>query len=187
MNSLLAFFLVICGIGFLFLMISVFLGDLFEAFGGDFDLDMDMDADGGGGHFSIFDTRVISVFLTAFGALGALAIQLKYGAIIAVGAGIGGGVILGALIFAFGYLLYSQQSTSNVGNRDLVGRTAKVLVGVKPGEVGQISCKVGEERVEKLARTRSGEELEIGETVFIEEITSEGAIVSSMKGYELPE
>ncbi len=181
MNSLFAVFLIICGIGFVFLMISLIIGDLFEAF------DFDLDIDGGDGHFGILDSRVISVFLTAFGALAALTVQSGYGALIAIGAGLGGGLIFGALVFGFGYLLHSQQSTSNVGNRDLVGRTARVVVGISPDGLGQISCTVGEERVEKLARTRGDKELKEGDLVFIEEITSEALIVSSMDGYELPE
>jgi dipeptide/tripeptide permease len=181
MNSLFAVFLIICGVGFLFLMISLLIGDLFEAF------DFDLDIDGSDGNFGMLDSRVISVFLTAFGAMGALTMQFGYGPLAAVGAGIGSGLLFGALVFAFGYLLYSQQSTSNVGNRDLVGRTAKVVVGIKPGELGQISCTVGEERIEKLARVKGDVELKEGETVFIEEAGTEAFIVSSMKGYELPE
>jgi len=181
MDSLLAVFLVICGVGFIFLMISLLIGDLFEAF------DFELDIDGGDGHFGIFDSRVISVFLTAFGALAALSIQFGYGTLIAVSAGLGGGILLGALVFGFGYLLYSQQSTSSVKNRDLVGRTAKVVVGIRPGELGQISCLIGEERVQKLARTRGEKEFKEGDMVFIEESTTGAFIVSSMKGYELGE
>lgn len=181
MNSLFAVFLIICGIGFIFLMISLLIGDLFEAF------DFDMDIDGSDGQFGLLDSRVISVFLTAFGALAALTIQYGFGTFAAIGAGLLGGVVFGALVFGFGYLLYSQQSTSSVGNRDLVGRTAKVIVGIKPGSVGQISCTVGEERVEKLARTRGDKELAEGSTVFIEAAGSDAFVVSSMKGYELPE
>jgi hypothetical protein len=181
MNSLFAVFLIICGVGFLFLMISLLIGDIFEAF------DFDVDIDGGDGHFGLLDSRVISVFLTAFGAMAALSVLYGYGALFAIGAGLVGGVLLGALVFAFGYLLYSQQSTSNVGNRDLVGRTAKGVVGIKPGELGQISCTVGEERVEKLARTKGDKELKEGDTVFIEAAGTEAFTVSSMEGYELPE
>ncbi len=60
-------FLAIGGIGFLFLLISLIVGDIFEAIG--FDLDFGLDASH---DFGIFDSRVIGVFLTAFGGFGAI-------------------------------------------------------------------------------------------------------------------
>lgn len=167
----LTIFLIIGGIGFLFLMISLLIGDLFDAF--DFDLDLDTNGD-----FGLFDSRVISVFLTTFGFIGAIAIQLGFGIIVSGLFGAGSGVALGALVFAFGYFLHSQQTSSSVSEKDLIGRTAQVVVGIRPESVGQISCKVGEERVEKIARSRNGEEIKTGQTVFIEEITGDAVIVS---------
>ncbi len=178
MNTLLTIFLVIGGIGFIFLLISLLVGDLFES------LDFDVDGIDGGGH-SLFDSRTISVFLTAFGGIGAVALQFGYGGFISALFGIVGGLVLGAMVFAFGYFLYSQQASSSVTMRDLIGRTAEVTVKIQAGTVGQISCRIGEETVEKLARSRSGEEIKRGTNVFIEEITPDGFIVSPMNDYSL--
>ena len=178
-NSL-VIFLAIGGIGFLFLVISLIVGDLLDAF--DFDFDADFD---GGMEIGILDSRVISVFLTAFGFVGAAALKFGLSVLMSSALGIGSGVLFGALIFGFGYLLHTQQASSSVSERDLIGRTAKVVVAIKPGTVGQISCRIGEERVEKLARTRDGEEIKEGETVFIEEAAENSFIVSSMKDYAL--
>ncbi|MEZ5306367.1 MAG: hypothetical protein R2684_04395 [Pyrinomonadaceae bacterium] len=175
MNGLLVTFLVISAIGLIFLMISLLIGDLFESL--DLDLDLDIDGDG---HFGVFDSRVISVFLTAFGGLAALTIQWGYGFWAAIGTGLVSGMIFGGLVFGFGFLLHSQQSTSNVRERDLIGRTATVTVVIKPGSVGQVSCIVGEERVDKLARTRGGKDLPEGTQVLIEEHTGDGVFVSPM-------
>lgn len=166
-------FLIIGGVGFLFLMISLLVGDLLDAFSFDFDLDT-------GNDFGIFDSRVISVFLTSFGFIAAIFVQLGFGTPVSSIFGLASGFLLGALVFAFGYFLHSQQASSSVSEKDLIGRTAQVVVGIRPGSVGQISCRVGDERVEKLARTRNAEEVEIkaGETVFIEEITGDAIIVS---------
>ncbi len=174
--TLLMIFLVIGAIGFLFLMISLLVGDLFEAF--DFDLDFDADFDGADGGFGMLDTRVISVFLTTFGGIGAIAVQLGYNAIIASLSGLIGGVILGAAVYFFGKILYGQQSNSSVGAAQLVGKTAQVIVPILTDSIGQISIRVGEERVEKIARTRDGSEIKAGQDVFIESVSGDGVIVS---------
>ncbi|MCO6511965.1 MAG: hypothetical protein J5I65_14360 [Aridibacter famidurans] len=176
-------FLVVGGIGFLFLIFSLIVGDVFEAF----DLDLGFDADSGDGHFGVLDSRVVSVFLTALGGLGAIGIQFGVGFLMSVLLGLAGGVVFGGMVFAFGYLLYSQQSSSSVSERDLIGRTAKVVVGILPGSVGQISCTVGEEKVEKLARTRDGEKIDAGTMVLIEDVAGDSFVVSTMEeaGYSL--
>jgi membrane protein implicated in regulation of membrane protease activity len=193
MSTLLLIFLITGGIGFLFLMISLIIGDIFDAldldFGADvdFDADVDADVDGGGAGFGVLDSRVISMFLTAFGFVGAIALQLGVGGVLGALIGIGSGLILGGLIFAFGYYLVSQEASSPVTNRELVGHAAKVIVDIKPNSIGQISFNVREQRIDKLARTRNGKEIKAGETVFIEEIAGNEFIVSSMdiKDYEL--
>ncbi|MEZ5429290.1 MAG: hypothetical protein R2747_23785 [Pyrinomonadaceae bacterium] len=179
-------FLIIGGIGFLFLAVSLIIGDLFEVL--DIDFDGGFDGDGGSGEIGLLDSRVVSVFLTAFGFIAAITLQMGLGIFLSAAVGLGSGVLFAGLVFAFGYFLHTQQANSSVTERDLIGRTAQVIVGIKPEGIGQISCRVGEERVEKLARLREGEEeIKVGETVFIEESAGDSFIVSSMKntGYSL--
>lgn len=188
MNTLLTIFIAVGIFGFLFLLLSLLIGDLFEHmdFSADHGFDFDHEIDGShGGSYGIINSRVISVFLTAFGGIGAVALQFGYGGFISGLFGIGGGVFLGAVVFAFGYFLYSQQASSSVTMRDLIGRTAEVTVAIQAGTVGQISCRIGEETVEKLARSRSGDEIKRGTSVFIEEITPDAFIVSPMNDYSV--
>lgn len=194
MSTLLVVFLAVGGIGFLFLMISLIMGDAFEAldldFGADLDFDTDIDADfdgGGGSGFGILDSRVISMFLVAFGFIGALALQLGLGGALGALVGIGSGLVLGGLVFAFGYYLVSNEGPPPVTNREMVGHPAKVIVSIKPDSIGQITFNVRQHRIDKLARTRNGKEIKAGETVFIEEIAGNELIVSLMDGtnYEL--
>ena len=190
MTTLLTIFLVIGGIGFLFLIISLILGDLLESLDLDFDVDHDLDFDhdldlGDGGHFGILDSRVISIFMTAFGGAGAVGLLFGFGGIVSALFGIGAGIIFGALIYTFGSFLISQEASSSVTSRDLVGRTAKVVVKIQEGNVGQISCRVGDERIEKLARSRDGSEIRRGAKVFIEEVTADSFIVSTMEDHAL--
>ena len=72
-------FLAIAAVGFLFLMISLFFGEIFEHFDGSLDHDLDH---GGPGFFS---TRVLSVFITAFGGFGAIATDYGLGTARGVG------------------------------------------------------------------------------------------------------
>jgi membrane protein implicated in regulation of membrane protease activity len=171
--GLMTIFLAIGGLGFLFLLISLVVGDLFEAFGFDFATNLDPGHD-----FGLFDSRVIAIFLTAFGGFGAIAVSLGFAAPGSALFGIFGGALFGALVFYFGRFLYRQQASSSVTEEDLIGRTAQVVVAIHAGQIGQIACRVGEERVEKIARAADGREIKTGATVRIESITGEAVIVS---------
>ena len=169
--TLLTTFLIIGGIGFLFLLISLVVGDIFDILGLDFGLDASHD-------FGIFDSRVISVFLVAFGGFGVIGAQIGLGALGSTLGGLVGGLAFGTIVFFFGKFLYAQQSTSAVRAEDLIGRTAQVVVNIKPDQLGQISCRIGDEKIEKLARTAGGEELKAGQLVRIDSIGSDSVIVS---------
>ena len=73
--NLLLLFAVIGGIGFVFLLISLVVGDVFEAVG------FDLDGGAAGADFGLLDSRVIAVFLTAFGGFGVIAAQSGFGAV----------------------------------------------------------------------------------------------------------
>lgn len=165
-------FLGIAALGFVFLLVSLVVGDIFDSFG--FDTDLTGGADG----HSLLDSRVISVFVTAFGGFGAMGIQMGLSTPASSLLGLGGGVILGGLVSLFGRFLYKQQSSSSVTSAQLVGRPAQVVVSIAPGGLGQVSCRVGEERVEKLARARDNREIKAGATVRVEEIAGDSLIVS---------
>ena len=92
--SLMTIFLAIGGIGFLFLLLSFLVGDIFEAVGLDFGTSLDASHD-----FGVFDSRVISIFLTAFGGFGAIGTSVGYGAAGASIFRLIGGVVLAQLSF----------------------------------------------------------------------------------------
>ena len=92
--------------------------------------------------------------------------------------GLAGGIVLGGLVSLFARFLYKQQATSSVATSQLVGRTAQVIVAIAPGSLGQVSCRVGEERVEKLARARDNSEIKAGATVRVDEVAGDSLIVS---------
>lgn len=165
-------FLGIAALGFLFLLLSLVVGDIFDSFG--FETGLDGGADGHG----MLDSRVISVFVTAFGGCGAIAIQMGLSIVASSLVGLGGGIFLGGIVSLFGRFLYKQQATSSVTTSQLIGRPAQVTVSIAPGSLGQVSCRIGEERVEKLARARDGREIKVGSTVRVEEVAGDSLIVS---------
>src|ERR1700741_327278 len=131
--SAFSIFLAIAAAGFVFLIVSFLFGELFGH--GDLvghDADVHGDAQG----VSFFSTRVLSVFVTAFGGFGAIGIHLGYGIEVATAIGLVGGIVFGALIYLFASFLYSQQASSDIRVGDLVGRTAQVSVAIPAGGVG---------------------------------------------------
>lgn len=174
--NLLTLFAIIGGIGFVFLLASFILGDIFEMFGAD------ADVGGDGTDFGLFDSRVIAVFITAFGGFGVIGAQMGYGAVGSSIIGLFGGAVFGGVVSAFGRFLISQQASSSVSDDDLVGRMAQVTVAIKPGELGQITAKIGDERVEKIARTMSGDEVKAGSMVKVTAIAGDSVIVEIERG-----
>ena len=170
--SPLMIFLGIAAIGFIGLLVSLVAGDIFDSFG--FETGLDGGADGHG----FLDSRVLSVFITAFGGFGAIGIQMGAGIVSSSLIGLAGGIVFGGLVSIFARFLYKQQSSSSVATTQLVGRTAQVIVSIGPGSMGQISCRVGEERIEKLARSKNNREIRAGAIVRVEEIAGDSLIVS---------
>ena len=165
-------FLAIAAVGFVFLLISLVVGDIFDSLG--FETGLDGGADGHG----FLDSRVISVFVTSFGGFGAIGIQMGLGIVTSSLLGLAGGVVLGGLVSLFARFLYKQQSSSSVGTAQMIGRTAQVIVSIAPGSLGQVSCRIGEERIEKLARSKDNREIKAGAIVRVDDIAGDSVIVS---------
>lgn len=161
-------FLGIGVVGFLILIISLFFGELFEHFDGG------ADDHGGPGFFS---TRVMSVFITAFGGFGAIATNYDFGPLPASGIAFVGGVALATPIFYFAKFLYGQQATSEVRSQDLVGQIGRVVVAIPAGGVGQVRFKLGEELIDKVARGRGSQAFPENASVVVEEVVGEAIVV----------
>ncbi len=175
--SAFAVFLGIASIGFLFLIVSFASGELFEH--GDLtghDADFHGDVHGGAG-VSIFSTRIVSVFITAFGGFGAIGIHLGHSIEVSTAMGLGGGLVFGTIIYLFASFLFSQQASSDVRVSDLAGRTAQVSVSIPKAGVGQVRCTLGESVLEKIARSQDGEPIPVNALVKIEAIVGETVVV----------
>ncbi len=168
-------FLGIAAIGFLFLVVSLGFGELFgHGDLGGHDADLHGDVHGG---VSFFSSRVLSVFVTAFGGFGAIGIHLGYGIGLSTTLGLAGGLVFGAIIYLFASFLYSQQASSDVRVGDLIGSTARVSVAIPKGGLGQIQCTLGESVMEKIARSEDGQEITANTLVKVEAVVGEQAVV----------
>ena len=171
LSSLSAFtvYLAICATGFLFLLIALVFGGLFDFFEADHDFDS-----GGPGFFS---SRVMAVFVTTFGGAGAVATYYGLPGVPAAFVGFATGLIFGGAIYALARFLYQQQASSDVRAADLIGSVGRVVVGIPAGGVGQIRVRLGEELLDRIARTRDGAPVAENTSVRIEEVLGETVIV----------
>ncbi|MEK6324364.1 MAG: hypothetical protein AABN33_22220 [Acidobacteriota bacterium] len=181
--SALGVFLAIASIGFVFLVISLVFGEVFQHFEFAQDLGHDL-GHGGPGFFSV---QGIAVFITAFGAVGAIGTYLGYGVFPSSGFGFISGIVLATLVYFFASFLYGQQASSTTTSAELVGRTAQVSVGIPDNGVGQVRCLVGETMVDKIARSRNGNAIAHNSLVKIEEIVGESVIVSPVTNPQAPD
>ena len=164
-------FLAISSAGFIFLLVALLFGEIFGHLEGGFDHDL---GHGGPGFFSV---RILSVFVTAFGGFGAVATHYGFGTLGASGVGFLSGLFFAGLIYAFASFLYSQQASSDLKTRDILGQTARVIVPIPPNGVGQVRCQIGEQLVDKIARSRDGHAISENVAVTVIDVLGETVVV----------
>lgn len=164
-------FLGIAGVGFLFLLVSLVFAGIFEHF----EAGLDHDLDHGGPSF--FSARILSVFITAFGGTGAVATYYGLSTLPASGIGFASGAFFAYLIYLFARFLYGQQASSGVQTSEVVGQSARVVVAIPAGGVGQVRCRIGEELIDKIARSQDGQAIPENTSVRVEEVLGETVVV----------
>jgi membrane protein implicated in regulation of membrane protease activity len=161
--------------GLLFLLVMLFVGDLF---GGDHDVDGgdggDVGHEGGPGFFS---ARVMASFLTAFGVGGMVGRYYDLSHPAAAGCGVVTGLVMSGLVYQFAKILYSQQASSEVQMSRLVGRTAQVMIGIPQGGMGQVTLEYGGERTTQIARSKDGSAIPPGTAVVVTALQGDSIIV----------
>jgi membrane protein implicated in regulation of membrane protease activity len=163
--------------GVVLLLSMLLLGELF---GGDHELSHEMvaghDVDHAGGP-SIFSTRIIAAFLTAFGVGGVVGRYYGLSHPAASGIGVIFGVVMSSAVYQFAKVLYSQQASSELHMSGLVGAPAEVSVAIPAGGVGQIVVRVSGERTEHVARAADGQPIARGAAVVIASIGGDAVTV----------
>jgi membrane protein implicated in regulation of membrane protease activity len=173
-------FLAIGSIGFLFLLLSFVVGEVSDLLGG-IDVDHDHDVAHAGDHGagpSPFSTRVMAMFLTAFGACGAIATHYGLSPLPASAVGMVSGTFFGSIVYVFARFLHGQQASSQVKAAEFIGQTARVIVAIPANGLGQVRCRIGEELVDRIARTADGAAIASNAMVRIEDVVGETVIVA---------
>ena len=163
-------FLAIAAVGFVLLLVSMLFGELFDHL----EHDVGFGDHGGPG---IFSTRILSVFITCFGAFGALAVHSGLGNVAATGVGMLGGFVFAGLLLVFARFLYKQQASSDVRSGELIGQLARVVIAIPSQGVGQVRLQLGEELIDKIAREADGQAVAENVFVRIEGVVGETVVV----------
>jgi len=171
-------FAAIGAFGLLFLLVMLFFGGGHDLHIGDMDGGHDVShaADGEGGP-SIFSSRIIASFISAFGFGGTIGRYLEFGYPVSSAFGIVSGVVLASIVLKFAQILYSQQASSEVKMTTLVGMTAEVAIAIPEGHLGQISLSAAGERSMHIARSRDGKAIPQGTSVVIRELRGDYVVV----------
>jgi len=141
--------------------------------------DLTLDADlGGGDEPKIGGVKVVSAFLTAFGAVGSLA---RWSGVSTLGSSlfaVGGGIVLAGLMYGLLHLAYGQQSSSHVDAARLLGCRGLVSVAIPASGLGEITITVPGGQQTYLARSSSGAIPE-GASIQILAMVGEQAVVAT--------
>jgi membrane protein implicated in regulation of membrane protease activity len=171
-------FATIGAFGLLFLLVMLFFGGDHDLHVGEADGGHDVShAAGGEGGPSIFSSRIIASFISAFGFGGTIGRYLEFGYPASSAFGLVSGVVLASIVFKFAEILWSQQASSEVKMTSLVGMTAEVAIAIPEGHLGQISLSAAGERSMHIARSLDGKAIPQGTSVVIRELRGDYVVV----------
>jgi hypothetical protein len=166
------------------------VGDV-DVHGPDLGADHDLGHHGMGGHLllALFRPRNLIFFLTAFGFTGMLLTwsDAAESTALALALAMGGGAWV-LTWGVFGWLRRSESGVDAVGDWEIEGRPARVVLPVTPGERGRVVCLVADREVYVTARLASdvGRRLEPGTEVIVVSVEGGEAEVIPFDEAELP-
>jgi membrane-bound ClpP family serine protease len=156
-------------VGVVFLFISLFVGH-------DSEVNIDAEIEGGPSFLSF---RSLSVFLTAFGAVGAIPSYYFPGtkgiALFSSVLGILSGVVMCGIYLVAMRMVYGQQASSLITDKDLIGAEGRVTIAIPENGLGEITCLIGPQATRRMAR--SGKAIDEGTIVRIRELHGDVVVV----------
>ena len=175
-------YIIMFGVGFIFLMLSIFGG-------GDAELDLDVgnaefdisDAESPTDSPSLISIRTLATLLLGFGAAGWVVIRS--------GGGIGSQILWGfvaGLVISFLYYIamkgfYAMQGNSMVSAASLVGKEASVNIPTTSTGIVQVKVSTNSGMKEYTAKEKNGKKLEMNETVKITSVPMGSGILTVEK------
>jgi membrane protein implicated in regulation of membrane protease activity len=167
---------------FIFIMLAIcgFIALTFSLlFGHDADHDTDHGDHGGGA--SVFSTKVILLFITGFGASGAIAAYYNWPVIASSMVGLFFGCLLGGMGYFMVNFFYKQQSDSLVKTSELVGQIGALTTGIAANGLGEVSINFKGQKFYYPAKTKDGSSINAGGTVKIIDSVAGTMIVEQIK------
>ncbi|MBI5189148.1 MAG: NfeD family protein [Nitrospirae bacterium] len=150
-------FVMIALAGLLFLLVSALFGgqdDFAEhEFSAEAGYEAGGDVDAGPSPFSI---RILSLFATAFGAVGAITRYYGQSYPVSSAAGVLSGLVFGFLGWQLIRLFWKQQASSTVESGELIGATGVVKTAIPASGTGEISVELKQQRLYMPARSKDG-------------------------------
>ena len=147
-------FIALAVIGIVLVAISAFLGH-------DFDAHPELEVGGIG----LFSLRALSIFIMTFGTVGALVRWTDRTPIVSSLWGLLAGVLMYALYVAAMQMIRSQQASSLIEDRELVGLTALVTVAIPAEGLGEVTCRLKSQTTRRMAR--SAQRLPVAEGALV--------------------
>lgn len=162
------FFIIVGCVGFVLFIVSLFGGGEHD-FEHDGVPDGDASSDGAGSSDGapIFSFRTIVIFMTTFGAAGAIAKFTGLSIILSSVVGIVTGVSFGLFAWWLMNLAFKQQASSLVTGTDLIGKTAIVNIQIRDGNLGEIAVEVKGQRMSYHAKSKDGSDIKESSAVKI--------------------
>ena len=167
-------FIVLAICGFFVLSISLL-------FGHDVDHGVDHYFGDHGHGTSLFSTTIISLFMTGFGASGAIAAYYQWSTLAASMVGVVFGFCLGGLGYFLSNLFYKQQADSLVRTSELIGQVGTVTVGIAPNGIGEVTIHFKGQTFYYSAKTRDGSPASTGSTAKIIDNVAGTVLVEPLK------
>ncbi len=171
------FFVICFGIGIVFLVITAVFGGLLDVF--DIHLDGGWGEMPGGGHLSPLSPTFLSFFLTVFGGVGGVCMELwemqfRSSLLIAL--------VLSLAMATIVYLLLAKifektQGGVEVNVSDLEGREAEVITSIPKDGMGEVALITAGGRTNGPARSEDGSPIPVNTTVVIAKIVGNSYIV----------
>jgi hypothetical protein len=158
-------FLIIFGVGLLLAIVTFALGDLFDL-GDSGDAGSELGEQGA----SPFSSRILFVFLTAFGGFGYIGQALDWGTPAAVTLALAGGLVVAAGTFFLIVLPMSrQQGSVHVTENDYLNLEGQVTADIPDGGLGRVTFVVPASgaRVSPAARSANGQRIPFGTAVKV--------------------
>ena len=178
MEPLQMLYISLSGIGGLFLLLSIFGGEVegvdLDVGDADFDItDADVDVDSP----SIISIRTLATFFLAFGIAGIICINQGVGVWGQIAWGMGAGVVVTLLYFLVMKGMYAMQGSSISGAEDLIGKEGVVTIPTTESGIGQVRvlAKVGS--TEYTCAEKDGKKLKKNDKVTIVSSAGAGTLV----------